>query len=125
MSFAESFVSFAEKSGILAQMFREECGDSSLQLSTVISLPCEASTEYPYYIFLQNYHFFLQMTTFFSKTDGMFHRILRPMDGTPDRTYPILETFLYLITTRRFGGVGAQEGLEIAPDILIQHFSPN
>ena len=47
-----------------------------------------------------------------------------PMDRTPDRTYPILETFLYLITKRRFGGVGAPEGLEIAPDILIQHFSP-
>ena len=54
----------------------------------------------------------------------MFHRILRPMDRTPDRTYPILETFLYLITKRRFGGVGAPEGLEIAPDILIQDFSP-
>ena len=47
-----------------------------------------------------------------------------PMDRTPDQTYPILETFLYLITTRRFGGVGAPEGLEIAPDILIQDFSP-
>ena len=47
-----------------------------------------------------------------------------PMDRTPDRTYPILETFLHLITKRRFGGVGAPEGHEIAPDILIQDFSP-
>ena len=80
---------------------------------------------YPYYIFLQNYNFFLQNTTFFSKTDGMFHRILRFEDRTPDRTFPILEAFLYLITKRRFDGVGAPEGREIAPDILIQHFSPN
>ncbi len=27
-------------------------------------------------------------------------------------TYPILETFLFLITTRRFGGVGAPKGRE-------------
>ena len=54
----------------------------------------------------------------------LFHGILRSEDRTPDRTYAILETFLYLITKRRFGGVGAPEGLEIAPDILIQHFSP-
>ena len=54
----------------------------------------------------------------------LFHGILRSEDRTPDRTYPILETFLYLITKRRFGGVGAPEGLEIAPDILIQDFSP-
>jgi hypothetical protein len=47
-----------------------------------------------------------------------------PMDRTPDRTYPILETFLHLITKRRFGGVGAPEGHEIALDILIQDFSP-
>ena len=31
-------------------------------------------------------------------------------------TYPILETFLFLITTRRFGGVGAPEGREKVPD---------
>ena len=81
---------------------------------------------YPYYIFLQKYRFFLQNYNFFLQTDGMFHRILRSEDRTPDRTYPILETFLYLITKRRFqvGGVGAPEGREIAPDILIQHFSP-
>ena len=44
------------------------------------------------------------------------------MDQTPDRTYPILEMFLFLITKRRFGGVGAPEGREIVPDIFIQHF---
>ncbi len=31
-------------------------------------------------------------------------------------TYPILETFLFLITTQRFGGVGAPEGSEKVPD---------
>ena len=31
-------------------------------------------------------------------------------------TYPILETFLFLFTTRRFGGVGAPEGREKVPD---------
>ena len=31
-------------------------------------------------------------------------------------TYLILETFLFLITTRRFGGVGAPEGSEKVPD---------
>ena len=62
------------------------------------------------------------MTTFFSKQMECSIEFAGPMDQTPDRTYPILETFLYLITKRRFGGVGAPEGLEIAPDILIQHF---
>ena len=74
--------------------------------------------------FSKIYHFFLQMTTFFSKPWICSMEFAGPMDRTPDRTYPILETFLYLITKRRFGGVGAPEGLEIAPDILIQHFSP-
>jgi hypothetical protein len=31
-------------------------------------------------------------------------------------TYPNLETFLFLITTRRFGGVGAPERSEKVPD---------
>ncbi len=31
-------------------------------------------------------------------------------------TYPILETFLVLFTTRRFGDVGAPEGREKVPD---------
>ena len=31
-------------------------------------------------------------------------------------TYPILETFLFLFTRRRFGGVGAPEGREKVPD---------
>jgi hypothetical protein len=31
-------------------------------------------------------------------------------------TYPILETFLFLFTTRRFVGVGAPEGREKVPD---------
>ena len=83
------------------------------------------SSLYPYQIFLQNLLLFSANDNFFLQTDGLFYRILRPMDRTPDRTYPILETFLYLITKRRFGGVGAPEGLEIAPDILIQHFSQN
>ena len=60
------------------------------------------------------------MTTFFSKPMDCSIEFACPMDQTPDRTYPILETF-----PRRFGGVGAPEGREIAPDILIQHFSPN
>ncbi len=37
-------------------------------------------------------------------------------------TYPILETFLFLITARRFGGVGALEGREKVPDhIFLQN----
>ena len=62
------------------------------------------------------------MTTFFSKQMECSIEFAGPMDQTADRTYPILETFLVLITKRRFCGVGAPEGLEIAPDILIQHF---
>ena len=82
------------------------------------------NTKYPYYFFLQNLPLFSPNDNFFLQTHGLFHGIRRSEDRTPDRTYPILETFLYLITKRRFGGVGAPEGLEIAPDILIQHFSP-
>ncbi len=33
-------------------------------------------------------------------------------------TYPNLETFLFLITTRRFGSVGAPEGREKVPDYI-------
>ncbi len=33
-------------------------------------------------------------------------------------TYPILETFLFLITTRRFGSVGAPEGRKKMPDYI-------
>ncbi len=37
-------------------------------------------------------------------------------------TYPILEMLLFLITTRRFGGVGAPEGCEKVPDhIFLQN----
>ena len=79
---------------------------------------------YPYYFFLQNLPLFSPNDNFFLQTHGLFHGIRRSEDRTPDRTYAILETFLYLITKRRFGGVGAPEGLEIAPDILIQDFSP-
>ena len=35
-------------------------------------------------------------------------------------TYPILETFLFLITTWRFGGVGAPEGCEKVPDHIFR-----
>jgi hypothetical protein len=42
------------------------------------------------------------------------HPIRRRIRRT--ETYPILETFLFLITTRRFGGVGAPEGREKVPD---------
>ena len=42
------------------------------------------------------------------------HPIRRRVRRT--ETYPILETFLFLITTRRFGGVGAPEGREKVPD---------
>jgi hypothetical protein len=42
------------------------------------------------------------------------HPIRRHVRRT--ETYPILETFLFLFTTRRFGGVGAPEGREKVPD---------
>ena len=42
------------------------------------------------------------------------HPIRRRVRRT--ETYPILETFLFLITTRRFGGVGAPEGREKVTD---------
>ncbi len=35
-------------------------------------------------------------------------------------TYPILEKFLFLFTTRRFGGVGALEGREKVPYHIFQ-----
>ncbi len=42
------------------------------------------------------------------------HPIRRRVRRT--EAYPILETFLFLITPRRFGGVGALEGREKVPD---------
>ncbi len=37
-------------------------------------------------------------------------------------TYPILETFLFLVNTRRFGSVGAPKGHEKVPDqIFLQN----
>ena len=42
------------------------------------------------------------------------HPIRRSVRRT--ETYPILETFLFLFTIRRFGGVGAPEGREKVPD---------
>ncbi len=42
------------------------------------------------------------------------HPIRRRVRRT--ETDPILETFLFLITARRFGGVGAPEGREKVPD---------
>jgi hypothetical protein len=42
------------------------------------------------------------------------HPIRRRLRRT--ETYPILETFLFLFTTRKFGGVGAPEGCENVPD---------
>ncbi len=42
------------------------------------------------------------------------HPIRRRVRGT--KTYPILETFLFLITTLRFGCVGALEGRKKVPD---------
>ena len=68
------------------------------------------------------YNFFPQNATFSRKLIECSFEIAGPMDRTPNRTYPIFETFLFLITTRRFGDVGALEGREIVPDIFIQHF---
>ena len=45
-----------------------------------------------------------------------------PMVRTSNRTYPILETFVFFITKRRFGGVGAPEGRENVPADFIQSF---
>ena len=72
--------------------------------------------------FRKIYNFFPQNATFYRKLIECSIEFACPMDQTPDRTYPILETFLFLITERRFGGVGAPEGREIVPDIFIQHF---
>ncbi len=58
------------------------------------------------------------------KIFGQIHRnVLKKSKVHPTRhltrrteTYPILETFLFLFTTRRFGGVGAPEGRDQMPD---------
>jgi hypothetical protein len=50
--------------------------------------------------------------------NSQVHPILRLVRRT--ETYPLLEPFLFLITKRRFGGVGAQEGREKVPDHSIQ-----
>ena len=73
-------------------------------------------------LFRKIYNFFPQNATFSRKPIECSIEIAGPMDRTPDRTYPILKTFLFLITKRRFG-VGAPKGREIVPDIFIQHFS--
>jgi hypothetical protein len=43
---------------------------------------------------------------------------LHPIRRLARRTeiYPMLETFLFLFTTRRFGGIGAQEGCKKVSD---------
>ena len=78
---------------------------------------------YPYYFFPQNLQLFFAKRNFFPQTDRMFHRNRRSDGPNAGPDLPILETFLFLITTLRFGGVGAPEGREIVPDIFIQHFS--
>ncbi len=64
-------------------------------------------------IFLQNSKMFLQIHRN-TLENSKVHLIRRRARRT--ETYPILETFLFLITTRRFGGVGAPEGSEKVPD---------
>ncbi len=51
------------------------------------------------------------------------HPIRRRVRRT--ETYPILETFLFLITTRRFGGVGAPEGSKKVPDHIFLEIKKN
>ncbi len=46
--------------------------------------------------------------------NSQLHQTRRPARQT--ETHPILETFLFLFTTRRFGSVGAPEGSEKEPD---------
>ena len=100
------------------------CAHCTSEFDSKTGMDCHRRHHIRARFFSRLYHFFLQMTTFFSKPWICSMEFAGPMDQTPDWTYPILETFLFLIPTRRFGGVGAPEGLEIAPDILIQHFSP-
>ncbi len=64
-------------------------------------------------IFLPKRRIFLQIHRNTLK-NSKIHPIRRRVRRT--ETYPILETFLFLITTRRFGGVGAPEGREKVPD---------
>ena len=76
---------------------------------------------YPYRNFPLFYRIFPQINKMFRKTNehslefSKCSPIRRCVRRTED--YPILETFLVFITGRRFGGVGAQEGLENVPDI--------
>ena len=69
-------------------------------------------------LFSPNDNFFLQNTWIVPWNSPV------QMDRMPDRTYPILETFLFLITKRRFGGVGAPEGREIEPAESYKFFFP-
>ncbi len=79
------------------------------------------TTTYLYRIFLQKPYFSAKRKIFLqihrnTLENSKVHPILRLARRT--ETYPILETFLFLFSTQRFGGVqvGAPEGREKVPD---------
>ena len=67
--------------------------------------------------FLLKYNFFLQNITFSLQSITECSEKLADLTvRTSDRTYPILETFLFLISKLRFGVVRAPEGRENVPE---------
>ena len=68
--------------------------------------------------FSKNTYFFSKTQLFSPKPTECSETLANLTVRTSDRTYPILETFLFLIMERRFGGVGAPEGRENVP---VQH----
>ena len=71
--------------------------------------------------FPAKYRILQQIYRLFPQTDSLsleysksfpIQRFVRRTDN-----YPILKTFIFFITKRRFGGVEAQEGREIMPEI--------
>ena len=82
----------------------------------------------PYRNFPLFYRNLPQNTKSFRKTNGCSLEypesspIRRLERRTEDYLSPILETFLFFITERRFGGVEAPEGLENVPDIHTKIF---
>ena len=81
---------------------------------------------YPYRNFPLFYRIFPQNTKTFRKTNKRSLEIPKssPIRRCVRRTedYPILKTFLIYFKLRRFGGVGAPEGLENVPEICTKLF---
>ena len=84
---------------------------------------------YPYRNFPQNSQNFPQNSQNFPQTHKrtLEYSKCSPIRRLERRTedYPILETFRFFITERRFGGVGTPEDLENASLCLYQNFLQN